>query len=44
VRELVEAAKAALEAAKGLPLDAAARSRFGALQAAVGAVERGVGR
>lgn len=40
VRELVEAARAALDVAKGLPLDAAARSRFGALHAAVGAVER----
>lgn len=44
VRELMEAAKAALEVAKGLPLDAAARSRFGALHAAVGAVERGAAR
>jgi hypothetical protein len=44
VRELVDAARAALDVAKGLPLDAAARSRFGALHAAVGAVERGVGR
>ena len=44
VRELVEAARAALETAKGLPLDAAARSRFGALHAAVGAVEKGPAR
>ena len=44
VRELVEAARAALEVAKGLPLDAGARARFGALHAAVGAVEKGAGR
>lgn len=40
VRELVEAARAALDVAKGLPLDAAARARFGALHAAVGAVAK----
>lgn len=40
VRELVEATRAALEVAKGLPLDATSRARFGALHAAVGAVAK----
>ena len=44
VRELVEAARAALETAKGLPLDAESKRRFSALHAATSVLEKGAGQ